>query len=65
MANTTSYGTDFADVNKKNNEVYKLLQDNVDCVLPDKISLFCGDCKKVNIQALKCKKCKLSICFSC
>ena len=65
MANTTSDGTVFADVNKMNNEVYKLLQDNVDCILPDQKSLLCNYCQKVNIQAKKCKRSKLSICFSC
>jgi len=69
---TTANTNPFKEVNMKHinyEQIYKLLQDN--CIeynnnsLGNKKFLLCKNCKKLNIEARKCIKCKFSFCFSC
>ena len=67
--NTTTDGSVFNDVNKLNEQIYKLLQEN--CIeynnnsLANKNFLSCKECQNLNIEAKICQNCKLPICFFC
>lgn len=66
---TTASTNAFKEVNMINAKIYELLQDS--CIkynnnsLGNKNYLLCKKCKKLNIEAKKCIKCKFSFCFSC
>ena len=70
MKNTSMYTTagsnPFKEVLMKNEQIYELLQKNcIENFLGNQKILFCKKCKKLNIEAKICQKCKLSICFFC